>query len=79
MDGHETAAATCVYRHAWSVEIEVVRDAVCHDGDAIPRCCILRLPVRVAQTNLLIVYTVALEPDHESVGAGRVPLTKDPT
>ena len=56
MNRHKTTAAAGINRHAGSVEVEKVRDAVCHDGDAISGSSVLRLPVGVSEAHLFIVW-----------------------
>lgn len=56
MNRHQASAATGIEGHAGAMEVVVVGDAVGHDGDAVAGGRILRLPVRVPQAYLLIVY-----------------------
>lgn len=56
MNRDEAPAAACVDGHARSLEVVRVRNTIGHDGIAGTRSSVLRLPVHVAKTDLLIVW-----------------------
>lgn len=55
MNRHKTATAACVNSHAGAMKVEEVRDSICHNGNAVSSSSVLRLPIRISETDLLVV------------------------
>jgi hypothetical protein len=55
MDAYETGAAAGVNGHAGTGSVVIVRQPICHNGNAVSRGSIARLIVGVPETYLLVI------------------------
>lgn len=72
---HQRGAAARVDGLTGALEVEKIRDTICHDGDAIPRGAIRRRGLRVSHGDLLVVCALR-ETRYSSENSGGLTLDK---